>query len=59
VPDGRADPTWRFDSPHGSDTFVGYLRSTINDGALPGWRRTPGDTPPPILSDLVTGLEPF
>ena len=59
VPDGRADPTWRFDSLHSSNTFVSYLRATISDGALPGWRRTAGDLPPQILSELVRGLEPF
>jgi hypothetical protein len=59
VPDASADGAWLYDSLHPDHGFVGYLREVIADGGLPGWRRAPGDTPPPLLDHLVADLLPF
>jgi hypothetical protein len=59
VPDPAPDPIWRHDTLHASHTFVAYLRAAIGDAAVPGWRRTPGDTPPPAVDELVGGLLVF
>ncbi|MCW3014504.1 MAG: hypothetical protein JWO02_1596 [Solirubrobacterales bacterium] len=59
VPDASADGRWLYDSLHPAHGFVGYLRAVIADGGLPGWRRTPGDTPPALLDKLVADLLPF
>ncbi|MEA2528317.1 MAG: hypothetical protein QOF73_5544 [Thermomicrobiales bacterium] len=59
VPDASADGRWLFDDLHPDHTFVEYLRVTIRDGGLPGWRRTAGEGPPPILEHLVDGLIRF
>jgi hypothetical protein len=59
LPDPGADALWRFDDLHDGLFFVEYLRRVIGDGGLPGWRRTPGDRPPPGIEDLIKGLIPF
>jgi hypothetical protein len=59
LPDRGADALWRFDDLHDGLFFVEYLRSVIADGGLPGWRRTPGDGPPPAIEELTTDLIPF
>lgn len=59
LPDARADTPWRYDDLHAGLYFVEYLRSVISDGGLPGWRRTPGNRPPPDIEALTAQLVPF
>jgi hypothetical protein len=59
LPDGAADTPWRLDELHPNASFVGYLRATIRDGGLPGWRRRPDERPHPAVVELCAGLIPF